>query len=270
TGFEETCRSGERRGQETLAEHIRAKYGCSTNTFTRDETVPAEARKTDQAYGVYPRDDGLSLAGQGEVEMLYAAVTLCWLIEERAGQVFLHPAAGVDWPDYKHRHMGSPLAPYQTNTVGGDPQAHLANMRKYLDWLFRMKATGVFRHTIGSQSHSSLPDKLASTPAARACAKLVSDYGRERGIVTMHNGSVSLSTDPEDKDRPGFDQMMKDEDRGHYHSWARHDLHRNKAHNLAAFCKECGFDLAFIHANARRRGVPPLRLRGRLPRAIPP
>ncbi|PIX37673.1 MAG: hypothetical protein COZ57_33110, partial [Armatimonadetes bacterium CG_4_8_14_3_um_filter_66_20] len=29
TGFEETCRSGERRGQETLAEHIRAKYGCS-------------------------------------------------------------------------------------------------------------------------------------------------------------------------------------------------------------------------------------------------
>jgi len=30
TGFEETCRSGERRGQETLAEHIRAKYGCST------------------------------------------------------------------------------------------------------------------------------------------------------------------------------------------------------------------------------------------------
>ncbi|NCO37338.1 MAG: cytochrome C, partial [Armatimonadetes bacterium] len=25
----ETCRSGERRGQETLAEHIRAKYGCS-------------------------------------------------------------------------------------------------------------------------------------------------------------------------------------------------------------------------------------------------
>jgi len=31
TGFEETCRSGERRGQETLAEHIRAKYGCSTN-----------------------------------------------------------------------------------------------------------------------------------------------------------------------------------------------------------------------------------------------
>ncbi|PIX40174.1 MAG: hypothetical protein COZ57_26570, partial [Armatimonadetes bacterium CG_4_8_14_3_um_filter_66_20] len=28
----ETCRSGERRGQETLAEHIRAKYGCSTNS----------------------------------------------------------------------------------------------------------------------------------------------------------------------------------------------------------------------------------------------
>jgi len=31
----ETCRSGERRGQETLAEHIRAKYGCSTNSVQR-------------------------------------------------------------------------------------------------------------------------------------------------------------------------------------------------------------------------------------------
>ncbi|PJB75010.1 MAG: hypothetical protein CO096_02630 [Armatimonadetes bacterium CG_4_9_14_3_um_filter_66_14] len=39
-----SCRSGERRGQETLAEHIRAKYGCSIKLrldpqFTRDLLV---------------------------------------------------------------------------------------------------------------------------------------------------------------------------------------------------------------------------------------
>jgi len=121
-------------------------------------------------------------------------------------------------------------------------------MRGYIDWLFRLKATGTFRHSIGSQRYSSLPDQVPSSPEARACARIVSDYARARGIVTMHNGSVRLGTSPEDDDRPGFDQMMLDRGRNHYHSWARHDLHLNKARNMAAFCRESGFDLAFIHA----------------------
>ena len=218
------------------------------NTFTRDEGRHPEARKTEQAYGLYPRPNSIVLAGQGEVGMLYAAVTLRWLIEEQDGKVLLHSAAVTDWPDYKHRHVGTFLAPYQTRTVGSDPEAHLANMRKYVDWLFRMKATGTFRHSISSQRHTSLVDTIASTPEARACARIVNEYSRKRGIVTMHNGSVKLGSYPEDKDRPGFDQMMKDRNRGHYHSWARHDLHRNKARNMAGFCRESGFDLAFIHA----------------------
>jgi len=45
TGFEETCRSGERRGQETLAEHIRAKYGCSINLLGyRPRSAPEQVR----------------------------------------------------------------------------------------------------------------------------------------------------------------------------------------------------------------------------------
>ena len=217
-------------------------------TFTRDDTRPPEAKQSEQAYGLYPRADGIVLAGQGEIGMMYAAVTLRWLIEEQGGKVLLHPAAVVDWPDYKNRHVGSLLAPYHTWSVGSDPEAHLANMRGYIDWLFRLKATGTFRHSIGSQRYSSLPDQVPSSPEARACARIVSDYARARGIVTMHNGSVRLGTSPEDDDRPGFDQMMLDRGRNHYHSWARHDLHLNKARNMAAFCRESGFDLAFIHA----------------------
>ncbi len=218
------------------------------NTFTRDRSRHPEARKTDQAYGLYPRADGIVLSGQGEMGMLYAAVTLRWLIEERGGKVLLYPAAVVDWPDYKHRQIGTLLAPYHLETVGQGPKAHLANMRKYMDWLFRMKATGVFRHTLGSQRYSSLPNRIPSNPQARACAKAVSDYARTRGIVGMQNGSVRLGAYPKDKGRPGFSEMMLDRGRNHYHSWARHDLHRNKARNMAAFCRECGFGMAFIHA----------------------
>ncbi|MBT4815585.1 MAG: hypothetical protein HON70_07795, partial [Lentisphaerae bacterium] len=42
--------------------------------------------------------------------------------------------------------------------------------------------------------------------------------------------------------------MMLDRNRGHYHSWARHDLHRNLGRNMAGFCSNAGFDMAFIHA----------------------
>ena len=218
------------------------------NTFTRDARRHPEARKTEQAYGLYPRTNGITLAGQGEIGMLYAAVTLRWLIEEQDGKVLLHPAAVTDWPDYKHRQVGTLLAPYHTRTAGTDPEGHLANMRAHLDWLFRMKATGTFRHSIGSQRHSSLPNQIASSAQTRACARRVSEYGRKRGFTTMHNGGVKLGSYPADKDRPGFDKMMLDPGRKQYHSWARHDLHRNKARNMAGFCRESGFDLAFIHA----------------------
>ncbi|HUS79887.1 MAG TPA: LamG-like jellyroll fold domain-containing protein, partial [Armatimonadota bacterium] len=136
--------------------------------------------------------------------------------------------------------------PYHTRAIGGGPQAHLENLRAHLDWLFRLKATGTFRHTIGSRAHSSLPDKVAATADELACARVVSDYARARGIITMQNGSVALGSYPDDQNRPGFDQMMVGRD--HYHSWARHDLHTNLARNMASFCHEAGFDQAFIHA----------------------
>ncbi|OGV62721.1 MAG: hypothetical protein A3K18_05535 [Lentisphaerae bacterium RIFOXYA12_64_32] len=218
------------------------------NTFTRDEARPDAARTTDQAYGLYPAADRITLSGQGEIGMMYAAVTLRFLMAEVNGRVVLHPARVTDWPDYKHRHMGTLLAPYQTCTVQDGTEKHLANMARHIDWLFRMKATGTFRQTLGSVEHSSLPDQVAGSDGQRACAKAVSDYARQRGFVTMHNGSVSLGLFPQDKDRPGFDQMMLDKGRGHYHSWARHDLHLNQARNMAEFCKQCGFDLSFIHA----------------------
>ncbi len=215
-------------------------------SFSGDESRPPEARRTDQAYGLYPSADGIVLAGQGEMGMLYAAVTLRWLIEEQDGRVLLHPAAVVDWPDYQHRQIGTLLAPYHTRGLSGGPQAHLESLRPHLDWLFRLKATGTFRHSIGSRRHSSLPDQVAASDGELAAAGMVSDYAAARGVVGVHNGSVALGTEPADGDRPGFDQMMVG--RGRYHSWARHDLHRNLARNMASFCQQAGFGQAFIHA----------------------
>ncbi len=217
------------------------------NTFTRDPARPGDARVTDQAYGLYPKQDGIVLAGQGEVGMLYAAVTLRWLIRAGDGRVLLYPASVIDWPDYKHRQMGTLCLPY-LNRHAYDPGKHLTEIRAYIDWLFRMKATMVFRHTIGAVKQSSLPDKVAGSDKALAAARIVNDYMRLRGIATMHNDSVLLGKYPKDKDRPGFSGMMVDKGRGHYHSWARHDLHGNKAKNLAEFCRRAGHALAFIHA----------------------
>jgi hypothetical protein len=219
----------------------------SPNTFTRDKTRHPEAEKTDQAYGLYPAADGITLAGQGEIGLLYAAVTFRYLLAETGDGVVLYPAKVIDWPDYKNRQMGTLYAPYH-NMSRSDPEAHYKNMRKYIDWLFRMKATGTFRHTLGSQHHSSLPDNVVGSPELSACAKRINEYAKARGFLVMHNGSVRLGTTPEDKDRPGFDKMMLDKQRGHYHSWARHDLHRNKARNMAEFCKRGGFSQVFIHA----------------------
>jgi len=217
------------------------------NTFTRDAQRPAEAKQTGQAYGLYPTATGITLAGQGEIGMMYAAVTLRYLIEQDRGKVILHPATVTDWPDFKHRHLGGLMADYHKH-FKSEPRKHLANMKKHVDFLFRMKATGMFRHTLNANRHTSVPGDILDTKNTRRSAKLVNDYAHERGIVTMSAAGVALGRYPKDKDRPGFDKLMYNKSHKAYYSWGRHDLHRIKARNIAEYCKETGFDSTFVHA----------------------
>jgi hypothetical protein len=220
------------------------------NTFTRDRNIDPKASNTDQSYGLYPTEDGILLSGHGEMGMLYAAVTLRYLMAEKDGKVILYPARVQDWPDYKNRQLGQFLSPYQLTFVNGhsSPDQHLQSMKKYVDWMFRMKGNAVFHHTIGSKVFSSRPDTLPVSANEMAMANAVSDYARLRGIRTMHHGNVRLGIVGQDDDRPGFRDMMIARGGKDYHSWARHDLHRNKAANMSKFLVASGFDMAFLHA----------------------
>jgi len=219
------------------------------NTFTRDMKRPAEAKKTDQAYGLYPTATGITLAGQGELGMLYAAVTLRYLIEQENGKVVLHAARVVDWPDFKNRSMGWFDGPYHSWFLGEDTAKYLANMVKHIDFLFRIKANGIFVHSI-CPHQGSLPNTVTGDPKKIEGAKAVNDYARKRGIITNGPGSPRLGEHPKDKDRPGFDKMLqfKKSYGTHYHSLARHDLHRNKARNMAEFCRRSGYARLSMHA----------------------
>ena len=219
------------------------------NTFTKDQPEDSALTKTDQAYGIYPQKDGIILSGRGEMGMMYAAVTLRYLMTEKNGKVILFPANILDWPDYKHRQLGQFQSLYHMHHVSNrNAYAHLKQMKKYMDWMFRMKGNAVFRHTTGHKVFSSKPDTLPVAEKEMKMANVVSEYASIRGIRTMHNGKVMLGKVGVDDDRPGFRDMMLDKRRGNYHSWARHDLHKNKAANMSEFLRRSGFDMAFIHA----------------------
>ena len=214
-------------------------------TFAQDKSRHPEAQKTDQAYGLYPQDDGVILSGAGEIGMMYAAVTCRFLMEEQEERVVLHSAKVIDWPDFKGRQLGQMVAPYQRFRTS--PEKHLEKMKPFMDWMFRIKGNGVFRHTIGAVPFSTLPDTLPAKTAAMKAAKLVNQYAGLRGIKTMHNASVRLGTVEDDKERLGGENLMLDP-RGDYHSWARHDLHRVKAQNMVHLFENSGISSAFVHA----------------------
>lgn len=219
------------------------------NTFTKDQAVNSQASTTEQSYGIYPEAEGIVLAGLGEVGMMYAAVTLRYLITEKDSKVVLYPARVRDWPDYKNRQLGQFLSPYHLRFVSkSNSVKHLEHMKNYIDWMFRMKGNGVFHHTIASKVFSSKPDMLPVSGSEMEMARAVSEYARVRSIRTMHHGSVRLGKVGKDDKRAGFNEMMVARGGKDYYSWARHDLHRNKAANMSEFLLRSGFDMAFIHA----------------------
>ncbi len=218
------------------------------NTFTADHQCPAAARATDQAYGIYPAGDRILLAGRGEIGMLYAAVTLRWLIQDQNGQLLLHPARVIDWPDFKFRQLSHLTAPYHKRFRLDDPRKYLAHMKQYVDRLFRIKVNSVHTHTILTQHFESLPDRLPSRNAPYAAARLLNQYLLARGISTIVSGDVAVGYFP--RDRARFEKTDLLFRRGHrkYYSWARHDLLRNKAENMGRFCHKAGFRQMFVHA----------------------
>jgi hypothetical protein len=220
------------------------------NTFTQDETRSEKSSSTDQAYGLYPVENGIILSGQGETGMLYAAVTLRWLIERNSEQILLHPAKIIDWPDFKNRQISTLFSVYYTeHMVAKNYQEHLKLMKQAVDYLFRMKATSSFRNSLSTyRQWSPFADKLPFTDEDYATVKAVADYAKQRGIVFLDSGTVALGWENKDKDRPEIKEMMHYRVHKEYHSWARHDLHQKKADLMAEYIRRSGMGQMYIHA----------------------
>ncbi len=220
------------------------------NTFTRDSSRPKQATETDQAYGLYPATNSIILSGQGRTGMLYAAVTLRWLISRRNGEVVLHPARVTDWPDFKFREIGTLFSTYYTRLFRQKKYAKAIKfMQQAIDHLFRMKATASQRNLISTyRKWSPFSKGLPFTDEEYRTVKTIADYARTRNIVFMDNGTVALGWERTDKDRPEIKRMMHYRVHHEYHSWAMHDLHRKKANLMSEYIRRSGIGWFFVHA----------------------
>lgn len=214
-------------------------------------TPPEGAKNCEQTYSLTTDKNGITLAGQGETGMLYAAVTLRWLIERDGGKVVLYPATVYDWPDFTTRAMpefGQHTMPCYNTDYPSDPQKAFEKMKPVIDYIFRMKGNSMLHTNSTWRKFSPYTDKAAYNANELAAAKLISDYALQRGIASFNYGKVSLGEDWCDANRPETKEMLYYKVHGEYHSWARHDLHRKKAEQIAQFSKDAGNTAFYIHA----------------------
>ncbi|OGV46749.1 MAG: hypothetical protein A2017_12960 [Lentisphaerae bacterium GWF2_44_16] len=202
-----------------------------------------------QAYGIQPFADGIRLAGNSPLGMMYAAVTLRYLIDRDGDKVILYPAEVIDWPDFPRRMLTEFTASYHYDDKK-NPEKHMENMKKFIDWAFRLKCNMVSGHTFIPYytTHSPFYDKpLVEDDKIFASASLVSDYMHARDMLSYSGTNVALGY-IQDKDQPEVKEMLYNPVHKRYYSWARHDLHRKKAEKMAELYSKLGYDVIFIHS----------------------
>lgn len=220
------------------------------NFFSKDE---AEVKTKnpycrEQAYGIEPIENGIKLAGNSPVGMMYAAVTLRYLIGKDGDRIVLYPARVVDWPDYPRRMLASFFAAYHYK-YRNDPQKYFAYMKSFMDWAFRLKINYIFRHTYTPYYRTQSPfnENLTVDEKTAESAKLVSGYLADRGIGAFDGTDVTLAY-PADKDKPGVKEMLYNPVHKKWYSWARHDLHRKKAELMGNLYGKMGMSMINVHS----------------------
>ncbi len=221
------------------------------NFFTKEQvdsvkTVNPYCRR--QAYGLEVIPGGIKLAGNSPLGMMYAAVTLRYLIEKSDGKTFLYPADIVDWPDFPRRLVADFSAPYHRQ-YSNNPEKHLKNMAKFINWAFRLKSNMVWRHTFTPRSGSQSPFSKEPMAAAKVmtAGKLVGAYLKARGMSSLASSDVALGYRT-DAGNPAVKGMLLDPAHKKYFSWARHDLHRKKAEKISKTFSQGGYTDLFVHA----------------------
>jgi len=170
------------------------------NTYSRKSTLKEIEHQTDQAYGLFPVKEGIILSGRGELGMMYAAVTTRWLINQgEDGVIKFYEASVIDWPDYKFREMARMKSTYLRYT---GTKESIEVIKRYVEWLFRMKCNVIGEHTVGAMKSTSVKNTLAKDEEILKAAGEVSRFAAARGIFPIGGDGVYLGRKPKDSTRP--------------------------------------------------------------------
>jgi glycosyl hydrolase family 20/cellulose/xylan binding protein with CBM9 domain len=221
------------------------------NFFTAEQattvtTANPYCRK--QAYGLKVVPAGIKLGGNSSLGMMYAAVTLRYLMEKSDGKALLYPANITDWPDFPRRLLTGFLAPYHSQ-YRNDPAKHFAYIKKFANWAFRLKCTMVHHQTFHPYYARQSPfytGPMGSEDIFKS-SRLTGDYLKARGISALGSMDVALGY-KQDSKNPEVKTMMLNPVHKKYYSWARHDLHRKKAEKIGEIMKKSGYDTVYVHA----------------------
>ncbi len=208
-----------------------------------------------QAYALEPVADGIKLTGASPVGMMYAAVTLRWLIEKQNGETFLHPATVIDWPDIPRRAI--------RGFVGSDIKRYLKrrgwSIKMFYDWAFRLKINMLHRPFISTYQISPFPldneqwleeDRWVKRMVPHfEEGRMIGKYLADRDIRGLDGNFLYLGTVREHSHLPETRGLGTVNVTGgpKFYSWGRKDLHRSKAEKLALFAKNAGITDLIMH-----------------------
>lgn len=217
------------------------------NTFTKDDSS-SNIAGGDQAYGLYPKKNSIVLAGRGKQGTLWAAVTARWLLEQKDGKTIFYPARITDWPDYRWREVERARAPYMERDRN-DPEQHFRTYKPYVDYIFRLKCNLMDQHCYQPFQGAFSPFKTEPDvpPTIVKSIRKVNDYARARGIKPNLTCMLNLGKKPYQKS-PELENVFLMPYHNTYVSWARTDLHRERAKKLLKYCQDAGYDMVSLHA----------------------
>ncbi len=208
----------------------------------------------DQAYCIEAVPEGLRLVGATPVGLMYAAVTVRFLIDKKDDEIIFHPAKIMDWPDFPRRMiirldtLNKMLTDYLKTD---DTQVYIAFQKKIIDWAFRRKINVVNRHTAGVYYPTPFDKEtwLASKEKFFERGKPLGDYMAERGMGAWFYDFMNFGTVEELQSRPELAGCSSAplSNGVSYASWAYDDLHRAKAEKTAEFLQRCGYSVAYVH-----------------------
>ena len=179
------------------------------------------------------------LAGTDERGALYAAVSLCWLIERGPQGPIVTPVNIRDWPDFKWRGSGSMLFVF-SNAYPPTTEGRIAAGKTFVDWCLRRKINVLYDY------YYFVPGMLPKEPIPWIVE--TNRYAQERGFLTFVYQSTCLFDNRRGK-KPDPEYVKNAVIIGHnrYFTWGDDAALTRRARAVAKLCADNHFNLLCLH-----------------------